>query len=440
MRRVRRVSPHATLPRVKHARLLLPLLLAACASAPPKPVVDQATVDVVDQATVSVVDQATVNVVDEATGNVVDEQTKGMIEQLTQALQQQPTNTPWIYILAQSHDKAGNAAEVARWLTRLDELGWTNGVNRADIRHTASDPAVRAAMDKLDARQPRVSNARVAFTIKGQRDIVPEGIAYDPVDNVFYLSSIYRRKIVRVDRNGNARDFVAEAQDGMLSGLGMKVDARRRLLWVISTGTPEMRNTTAKDQLRSMLAAYDLRDGHLVKKIEATPAQLNDLTLLSDGSLFATDMARGKVMRLAPDATELDEWADEFSYPNGIAVSEDERTLYVADFRGVTRFTIADKTRMKIESRELLNGIDGMNFVGGKLVGIQNAIGAPRVIRIDPATGAVDVLEAKNALFEIPLTGAVAGGEYWFIANPGLRVPNRKDLVMLRLPLKSPGS
>ena len=328
----------------------------------------------------------------------MDDQTKGMIEQLTQALQQQPTNTPWIYILAQSQDKAHNAAEVARWLTRLDELGWEHGVNRADIRNTASDPAVRAAMDKLDARQPRVSNARVAFTIKGQRDLVPEGIAYDPVDDVFYLSSIHRRKVVLVDRKGKARDFVAEAQDGMLSGLGMKVDAQRRLLWVISTGTPEMRGTTAKDQLRSMLAAYDLRDGHLVKKIEATPGQLNDLTLLSDGSLFATDMGRGKVVRLAPDANQLEDWADEFSYPNGIAVSDDERTLYVADFRGITRFTIAGKARARIESRALLNGIDGMNFVDGKLVGIQNAIGSPRVIRIDPATGDVEVLEAKNAI------------------------------------------
>lgn len=367
----------------------------------------------------------------------VDEQTRTMIEQLTAALAQRPAHPPWIYVLAQYQDRAGNAAEVARWLGRLDELEWDQGANRVDFRNTAADRAVRAAMAKLDARQPRVNRARPAFTLRGQRDLVPEGIAYDPVDDVFYLSSIHLRKVVRVDRTGAARDFVAEGQDGMLSSLGMKVDARRRLLWVISTGTPEMRGSTADDQKRSLLAAYDLRDGRLVKKIEATPALLNDLTLLSDESLFATDMGRQKVVRLAPGANALEDWADDFGFPNGIAVSEDERFLYVADFRrGLTRLTIADRTRQAVETRAILSGIDGLSAHGGKLIGIQNAVGAPRVIRIDPESGAVEVLESKNALFELPLTGAVVGDEYWFIANPGLRSMDKpEDPVMVRLKL-----
>lgn len=376
----------------------------------------------------------------------VAEETRAAITQLTEAIAQQPANMPWIYVLAGYEDRARNAGEVARWLTRLDELGWDQGVNPIDFRNTSADRAVRAVTAKLDARQPRVNRARAAFTMRGQRDLVPEGIAYDPVDDVFYLSSIYRRKVVRVDRAGAATDFVAEAQDGMLSSLGMKIDAKRRLLWVISTGTPEMRGSTAEDQKRSLLAAYDLRDGRLVKKIEATPALLNDLALLADGTLFATDMGRQKVVRLALGANALEDWANDFRYPNGIAVSADERFLYVADFRGVTRFTIADKSREKLETRALLNGIDGLTFDDGKLIGIQNTIGSPRVLRIDPATGEVEILESKNAAFEIPLTGAVAGDAYFFIANPGLRSfhddhtiwPPEKleDPIMLRLPLR----
>lgn len=76
--------------------------------------------------------------------------------------------------------------------------------------------------------------------------------------------------------------------------------------------------------------------------------------------------------------------------------------------------------------------------MGGRLplIGIQNAIGKTRVIRIHLDDSRVEILESKNPLFEIPLTGAVAGDDYYFIANPGLRVKPRGDLVMLAIPLR----
>lgn len=376
---------------------------------------------------------------------VVDEQTRGMIRQLTEALNRNPTHTPWIYVLATAHDRARETNEVVRGLTRLDQLGWEHGVSPIDFRHSRNDAAFRAVAARLEAREPRVNNAAKAFTLRDQRDLVPEGIAYDPVDDVFYVSGIYRRNVLRVTRDGRATDFVREGQDGMLGGLGVKVDPRRRLLWVISSTTKEMRGYV-EGQEASLLAAYDLGDGRLVKKIDAAPARLNDLALMADGSLFATDMGGHKVVRLAPGADRLEEWADGFGFPNGIALSDDERTLYVADFRGIHRFDVTDKTRTRVESSRLLNGIDGLSFHRGTLIGIQNAIGKPRVIRVHLADdNRVEVLEAKNALFELPTTGAVAGSDYWFIANPGLRsfdeegkiwpASRLQDPVMLRLPL-----
>jgi sugar lactone lactonase YvrE len=331
-----------------------------------------------------------------------------------------------------------------KWLTRLDELGWEYGVGPDAFRHT-NTREFRAIAAKLNAREPRVARAQTAFELAHQRDLIPEGIAYDPVDDVFYVSGIYRRKVLRVDRSGKAADFIAEGQDGMLGGLGLKVDAQRRLLWVISSTTPEMRGWKEGDD-RSMLAVYDLRDGHLVRKIETAGGMLNDLTLLEDGSVFATDMGRHNVMRLAPEATTLEIWAKDFSYPNGIAVSEDERFLYVADFRGITRFDLRDQSRTRVESKSMLGGIDGLSVHRGELIGIQNTTGRARVIRIDPAGGDVEILESGNPLFEIPTTGTVAGDHYYFIANPGLRAfhddhtiwPMEKleDPIMLRIAIQ----
>ena len=200
-----------------------------------------------------------------------------------------------------------------------------------------------------------------------------------------------------------------------------------------------------KDVTASMLAAYDLRDGRLLKRIDAAPGVLNDLALLNDGRLFATDMGRHAVVTLAPDATALEVWAEELAFPNGIAVSEDERFLYVADFRGVTRFDLRDKARTAIESTRYIGGIDGLTVHRGALIGIQSAVGNPRVIRIDPTNGSVIVLESKNPLFELPTTGVMANDGYYFIANPGLRsfaedhtiwpAAKLREPIMLRLPI-----
>jgi sugar lactone lactonase YvrE len=399
---------------MKHARLLTALLLFACATTPPpKPF-------------------------------VVDEQTRGGIRQLTDALAQNPTHTPWIYVLATLHDRARETSEVVRWLTRLDELGFENGVNPIDFPNTRDDAAFRNIAARLESREPRVNNARVAFTLPNQRDLVPEGIAYDPVDDVFYVSGIHRRNVLRVTRDGRATDFVKEQQDGMLGGLGVKVDAKRRLLWVISSTTAEMRgHVEGKDA--SMLATYDLRDGRLVKRLDAAPGRLNDLTLLEDGSLFATDMGRHKVVRLAAGGDKLEDWEEGFNWPNGIAVSDDQRTLYVADFRGIHRIDLADKSkRDRVQTAKLLNGIDGLTFHNGTLIGIQNSIGKPRVLRVHLADNRAEILESKNGAFELPTTGAVAGNDYWFIANPGLRsftdgkiwpMARLQDPIMLRLAL-----
>jgi sugar lactone lactonase YvrE len=368
------------------------------------------------------------------------------IQKLEALVAKEPANLPYLYVLATYYDQARDIDAVVRVLNKLIELGWDHSLTRQDFPNSHESVAFRKAALSLHAREPNRQRSKPAFKLTGYRDLVPEGIAYDPVDDVFYVSGIHRRNVLRVTRAGVATDFVKEAQDGMLGGLGMKVDARRRLLWVISTATPEMNGWKPGDQ-RSMLAAYDLGTGKLTRKITATPALLNDLTLLEDGSLFATDMGRGNVMHLAADAKKLEIWASGFDAPNGIA--EMDGFLYVADFNGLTKFDLRDKTRTPVqasaESHAILNGIDGLVPHKGTLIAIQNGVGRPRVIRIDPATGTVEDLESRNPAYEIPTTGAIAGDDFYFIANPGLRsfdenhniwpMEKLKDPVMLKMGL-----
>jgi sugar lactone lactonase YvrE len=356
----------------------------------------------------------------------VDEQVLGAIGQLEEAVAQQPANMPWVYLLAMYYDRAYDAANTVKWLTRLDELGWVQGVAAHDFRNTKT-PAFREAVAKLEAREPRVNNARPAFTLSGHRDLIPEGITWDPVEEVFYVTSIYRRKVIRVDRDGRTTDFTPQAHEGMLGGLGTHIDQERRLLWVATAAAPEMSGHTPESDGRAALVALDLRDGRVVRKVgqgsKEQPSLLNDFVILRDGTLLVTDTVRNNIVRLAPGADAVEPWLDDLRFPNGIVLSEDQQSLYVADFRGITRVNIADKTRQKIEPAggEILSGIDGLALHRGQVIAIQNAIGKARVLRIGPDSGQVEVLEAKNAAFEIPTTGVVVGDELWFIANPGLR-------------------
>ena len=49
--------------------------------------------------------------------------------------------------------------------------------------------------------------ASVAFTIE-EKDLIPEGITYDPGTHQFFVSSINKEKVVAINENGTARDFL----------------------------------------------------------------------------------------------------------------------------------------------------------------------------------------------------------------------------------------
>lgn len=346
------------------------------------------------------------------------------IERVKGLIAQQPENTVYIYVLATYYDRAKDTPNVVRTLERLGQLGWSLGLGPDSFENSAGKPAFQRIAAKLDARQQAVRRATTAFTLPAGVD--SEGIAYDPVDGLFYFSG-GADELLRVDRSGKISKLAIEpfAATGRL---GMDVDVERRQIWTL--------DSPLRDPGAAAASVYDLRDGRLVRRVPygsaAEPALLNDLTLLKDGTAFVTDTARNQVLRLAPGADAFEPWAEDFRGPNGIAVSADERTLYVADFRGVTAFDVATKSRQLLETGTLLNGIDGLIEHRGTLIGIQNVLGSPRVVRIHPAEKRVEVLEAKNPLLNVPTTGVAAGEEYFFLANLS---DKKAEKVILKLGL-----
>ena len=345
-----------------------------------------------------------------------------------------PGDDATVYFVAAAYAMGGDKARAVEWLGKLAELKSCFSPSPVTFASIADSAEFKAVRQRIAEAAPRAHTSALAFTV-GERDLIPEGIAYDPVERVFYLSSLHKRKIVRVTPGAPGRpaaveDFTSEGQDGLYCVLGMKVDARRRVLWAISSAETLMKGFRKEDDGKSALFAYDLRTRRLVKKF-APPTGgfhlLNDLALDRDGRVFATDTRSNEIFTLSRDGASLQILlpAGTVESPNGIAVSDDGRTLFIASIpQGVYRFDLKTRQLARLAHPRGISlvGIDGLYFYRNSLVGVLNMLNPGRVARfyLDDALDRVtrtEIVECNNPLFDDPTTAALAGGSLYFIAN-----------------------
>src|SRR5262245_11502705 len=91
------------------------------------------------------------------------------------------------------------------------------------------DPEFQAIRKKLADEEPQTPTAPLAFRLTDPK-LIPEGIAYDPQSERFFIGSIAQRKIVITDAKGPARDF-SSPSDKLDPILGLRVDVARRQLY-----------------------------------------------------------------------------------------------------------------------------------------------------------------------------------------------------------------
>ena len=357
--------------------------------------------------------------------------------------------------LAKAKALSGDGDGAMTALARAVALGGGVGADTDPAFASLRDrPAFRALQPRIVENGRPVSNAKTAFTIP-EADLIPEGIAWDPGSRRLFLGSLAKNKIVAiaVDGGGKARDFVPSGRDGLQRVLGMKVDPARKSLWVCSAEADAPGGNTTRV---STLFRFDVASGKTLQKI-ASPAGgkhlFNDIAIAKDGGLYVTDSEEGAVYRLraGQETLEVFQPGGRFFYPNGIALSDDGRFLYVAHVLGIQAWELSSGRAFDLPSPDdvTLIGIDGLSFDRGALVAVQNGMEPNRVAyfplapSLDRVTG-LRVLERGNPAFEIPTTGAVAGDDYYFIANSQLRAllpdgvkdpEKRKPVVLLKLAL-----
>ncbi|MBI9055211.1 MAG: SMP-30/gluconolactonase/LRE family protein [Bacteroidales bacterium] len=293
-------------------------------------------------------------------------------------------------------------------------------------------------LTKSELKTKPVNTSKIAFVLP-EKDLIPEGVAYDKLNKTLFISSIYKRKILAIDAAGNISDFIETGESGISSVIGMEVDSKKRELWACSAFDENTIDTTKMDK-SSGVYKFDLETGKLIKKYllkDTTECLINDITIHPNGTAFITESNNGKVYMIQPEKDRLELFIDSdyYCYANGITLSDDGKYLFVGYYSGIDRINLLTSKVEKIKYPEgiFIGKIDGLAFYKNTLIANHptslNGIYQYKLNKEQDSILNYKVIEKNNPLFEFPTTGEIVGDEFYYIANAQLRRFNENGKI-----------
>jgi len=366
---------------------------------------------------------------------------------------QRPLHPTFLRRLAGAYALNGRAADTARVLRKMAALSlYYDALDEPDFSGVRAESDVQIATRALEAlRTRRIGSSEIAWTIH-DRMLIPEGITYDSVTRAFFVSSQYKRKIVRIDPSGAIQDFVTSGRDGLGMVFGMGIDPTRRLLWAVSAAEPVMERFTKADENATGVFAFELPTGKLARRYELSERtaahRFDDLTVAANGRVFASDAGAGAVYTIAPGGTTLGMFVPPGTIqgPNGLSTTPDGRSLYVSDYAGfIFRVDTVTKgvTRLPAPPDAALYGIDGLAWHKGSLIGVQNGVEPSRVVQLvlspdGSRISAARILDMNHPRVAEPTIGVVVGDTYYYVANSFGGLLRKPNSVLADQPLAEP--
>ena len=365
----------------------------------------------------------------------------------TKVLALTPDHPDILISVARAHAAAGDREQ------SLEKLG------DAVRRGAAFDPARFAEFKALagDARfDALAAGAKQNLRAVGQTshfaklpDGESEGIAYDPVSNRFFAGT-GKGELLAVSQDGKVSTFASGG--GLRQILGIKVDAARRLVWLVSGRYPEPDGPA--DAGTGGIRAYNIDTGAAVTTIEVDERPIlhgfNDLALAKDGTVYVTDTNRNAVYRLMPGGKTLELVLQDsrMTFPNGIVMTPDQRTLYVTHVEGISTIDVGTRSRrlLPVPADASVNSIDGLLLHKGSLYAVQNSPYLDRVVGIALSPDGSSVERVWTVSSHTPAglshtTAAIAGDHLYMIGGTpqpdiyGGANPAKPDTGIWRVPL-----
>lgn len=345
---------------------------------------------------------------------------------LEQVLELRPNHPRILYNLAGACALTGDSAGALKNLGRIAAMGLHFPAGKdADFASIAESPEFRAILVRLDKNLTPTTHSTKLFQL-ADKELLTEGIAYDPAEKVHFIGSIHQRKILKVSANGTTTDF-SKPEDGLWGVFGMSVDAKRRRLWAASAALPEMKGFTKADDGASGLFEYDLKTGKLVRAYPLPrngPHVLGEAIVLPNGDVFTSDSASRELFRLPAGKTELERFAGPEPFYNlqGLAATPDGKTLYIADYaKGILKLDLTTKKLdlLPVPDDVTALGVDGLYLHRGTLVAVQNGVNPNRIVRFvlggkGDRIERAEIIESNHALFAEPTLGVFVGDDFHY--------------------------
>lgn len=348
---------------------------------------------------------------------------------------QTPDHPNYIYLRAHANGMAGRQEEARADVEQL--LRWDPRFARAALRDTnvVSLRKAFAHVDSLAKLAERPVSGGAVWATLGERDLVPEGTAWDSRTRSVLIGSLNKYKIVAISSEGHVTDRVAAGAHGLRSVAGIHVDSARGVLWAASNS----RLDTPADSMQPALFAFDAATGAFKARLSVPGTErhfLNDITTGPDGTIYVTDTQGGRVWSAAPGSTELRELdaLGRVLAPNGITISSDGRTLFVADVDHIRALDLSSGVAWRIAAPDsvVVSGIDGLAYYGGALIA-HHPLANWRIARysLDPARKRIverTLIEANTEDGRTSTTGEIAGVDYIYIGNSQIDRMNARTI------------
>jgi hypothetical protein len=305
-------------------------------------------------------------------------------------------------------------------------------------------------------------SSQIAFQLP-ERDLIPEGICFDPVTESFFLGSIQKHKILRISFDGVVEMFVPPRTGGIWSVIGMRVDVERRVLWANSDQGNLVDASNPDAPKETGIYKFNADNGSLIKRYVIPKAEtdhlFNDVAIAEDGTVYMTSFSQGMIYKIDSRRDELEEFLQmpDDVWNNGIDLSPDERFLFVVGNEHVYRVELESRAmiQLPIPDGEFIGYGDGLYFYRRSLIAIAgwrvDEIPVRRVVRLhlsgdmNAITG-IEVLDQNHPLYSSPTTGAIVDDWFYYIATAqfgkidedGNLAPweELSDTYILKLPLE----